>query len=267
MTISGRRIIEIADYSYSIGGTVILHEVSMCVYEGEYLCVIGPNGAGKTTLLKCVDRINIGGRGEIRISGRPLEEYSQKELATLLSYVPQADIRTLPFSAGEFVLMGRYPHLSPFSAVSPGDHEVVKRAMESTGTERFYRRAMGTLSGGERQRVLIAAALAQGAKVLLLDEPTTFLDPKHGEDVLGILTRLNREEGITVVAVTHDINDAVLNGDRVVALKEGSVRFTGQPAGLMDNSILEAIYDRRFFLYPHPQSGRMIVLPDEVMRQ
>ncbi|NOY87438.1 MAG: ABC transporter ATP-binding protein [Deltaproteobacteria bacterium] len=262
-----RRIIEIVNYSYRIGQTGILHDVSMCVYEGEYLCVIGPNGAGKTTLLKCLDRINIGGQGVIRMSGRPLEEYSQKELAKLLSYVPQADMRMLPFSAGEFVLMGRYPHLSPFSALKPGDREIVEKAMKLTGTERFYHRPMGTLSGGECQKVLIAAALAQGAKVLLLDEPTTFLDPKHGEEVLGILARLNREEGITVVSVTHDINSAVLNGDRVVALREGSVRFAGPPAGLMNNSILEAIYDRRFLLTPHPQSGRMIVLPEDVVRQ
>ena len=262
---SEHMIIEVVNYSYCIGKTDILHEVSMHVWEGEFLCIVGPNGAGKTTLLKCLDRINTGGRGEIRISGKPLGAYSQKELAKLLSYVPQADIRLLPFSAGEFVMMGRYPHLSPFSGVKPGDHEIVKKAMELTGTGRFYHRAMGTLSGGERQKVLIAAALTQGARVLLLDEPTTFLDPKHAEEVLGIMATLNREEGITIVSVTHDINSAVLNGDRVVALRDGSVRFAGPPAELMDNSILEGIYDRGFLLAPHPRSGRTIVLPAEAV--
>jgi iron complex transport system ATP-binding protein len=257
-------IIEIDNYSYSIGDNMILRDVSFEVAEGEYLSIIGPNGAGKTTLLKCIDRIYRGGRGAIRILGKPLESYSQKELARLISYVPQADERLFPFTAREFVLMGRYPHLSPFSSVRPEDLEEVDRVMELTSTRGFAHRNVRTLSGGERQKVFIAAALAQGAKVLLLDEPTTFLDPRHERDVMHILARLNRDEGITVVSVTHDINSAVLSGDRILALKQGTVLFSGRSSELMDNLVLNRIFDREFLLAPHPESGHPVILPERI---
>jgi iron complex transport system ATP-binding protein len=236
-------IIEIDNYSYSIGDNMILRDVSFEVAEGEYLSIIGPNGAGKTTLLKCIDRIYRGGRGAIRILGKPLESYSQKELARLISYVP---------------------HLSPFSSVRPEDLEEVDRVMELTSTRGFAHRNVRTLSGGERQKVFIAAALAQGAKVLLLDEPTTFLDPRHERDVMHILARLNRDEGITVVSVTHDINSAVLSGDRILALKQGTVLFSGRSSELMDNLVLNRIFDREFLLAPHPESGHPVILPERI---
>ncbi len=174
------------------------------------------------------------------------------------------DERLFPFTAREFVLMGRYPHLSPFSSVRPEDLEEVDRVMELTSTRGFAHRNIRTLSGGERQKVFIAAALAQGAKVLLLDEPTTFLDPKHERDVMHILTRLNQDEGITVVSVTHDINNAVLSGERVLALKEGSVLFSGLSSELMDNRVLNQIFDREFLLAPHPESGQPVILPERI---
>ncbi|TNF49061.1 ABC transporter ATP-binding protein [bacterium] len=255
-------IIEINHYSYSIGDKQILNDISLEVAKGEFLSVIGPNGAGKTTLLKCIDRIYRGGKGSIRISGKPIEAYSQKELARLISYVPQADERLFPFTAREFVLMGRYPHLSPFSSIKPEDIQEVNRIMDLTSIREFAHRNVRTLSGGERQKVFIAAALAQGASVLLLDEPTTFLDPKHERDVMQILVRLNRDEDITIVSVTHDVNNAVLSGDRILALKDGSVLFSGHSGELMDNSILKSIFDRDFLLAPHPVTGQRIVLPE-----
>jgi iron complex transport system ATP-binding protein len=242
-------IIEIDNYSYSIGDNMILRDVSFEVAEGEYLSIIGPNGAGKTTLLKCIDRIYRGGRGAIRILGKPLESYSQKELARLISYVPQADERLFPFTAREFVLMGRYPHLSPFSSVRPEDLEEVDRVMELTSTRGFAHRNVRTLSGGERQKVFIA---------------TTFLDPRHERDVMHILARLNRDEGITVVSVTHDINSAVLSGDRILALKQGTVLFSGRSSELMDNLVLNRIFDREFLLAPHPESGHPVILPERI---
>jgi iron complex transport system ATP-binding protein len=123
---------------------------------------------------------------------------------------------------------------------------------------------MGTLSGGERQKVFIAAALAQGARILLLDEPTTFLDPRHQSEVLRILRTVNRGQGVTVLAVTHDLNAAALVSDRVVALKAGRVAFDGLPADLMRNEVLRAIYDQDFLFVPHPENGRPMVLPEVV---
>jgi iron complex transport system ATP-binding protein len=131
-----------------------------------------------------------------------------------------------------------------------------------TGTSGFEERALWTLSGGERQKVFIAAAFAQGAKVLLLDEPTTFLDPKHQTDVYRLLARLNGEQGVTIVSVTHDINSAALTSSRVLALKRGTVAFYGNTDEFMDKEILYNIYEKEFLFMRHPQTGKTIVAPE-----
>jgi iron complex transport system ATP-binding protein len=255
-------VIEITRFSFSISSKAILKDISLNVKEGEYISIVGPNGAGKTTLLKCLDRIHKGGSGDIRIDGKPLDKYSQKELARKLSYVPQADGRISPFTVYEFVMMGRYPHLSPFSSPDKEDKDAVHDALTITGISEFAERFLRTLSGGERQKVFIAAALAQGAKVLLLDEPTTFLDPKHQTDVHRLLERANRERGFTVVSVTHDINSAVLTSRRILALKNGVVVFCGFVDKFMNNEILQKIYEKSFLFMKHPQTGKTIVAPE-----
>jgi iron complex transport system ATP-binding protein len=255
-------IIEIVGFSFSISNRSILKDISFSVKEGEYISIVGPNGAGKTTLLKCLDRIYKGGSGDIRIAGKPLDKYSQKELAQKLSYVPQADGRILPFTVYEFVMMGRYPHLSPFSLPGKRDEEAVHDALEITGIAEFSERLLPTLSGGERQKVFIAAALAQGAKVLLLDEPTTFLDPKHQADVHRLLERANREHGFTVLSVTHDINNAILTSRRILALKDGAVVFCGLTDKFMNNEILNKIYEKSFLFVKHPQTGKTLTVPE-----
>jgi cobalamin transport system ATP-binding protein len=254
--------IEVQKFSFSIGKKAILNNISFVVSEGEYLSVIGPNGAGKTTLLKCLDRILTGGSGAIKVNGAPLASYSQKELARLISYVPQAEDRLSPFTVQEFVMMGRYPHLSPFSSINAEDQKAVRRALALSGTEKFAGRFLNTLSGGERQKVFIAAALAQGAKILLLDEPTTFLDPRHADEINGLLKRVNRERGITIISVTHDINNAVLTSERVLGLRDGAVIFCGNAAEITNNEVLEVIYEKTFLFVKHPQTGKPIVVPE-----
>jgi iron complex transport system ATP-binding protein len=260
----GDALIRVEDFSCRIGEREILCRLSFSVAPGEFVCLVGPNGAGKSTLLKCLHRIRTGAGGRIEIAGRPLADYTQKELARLQGYVPQADGRYLPFTAGEFVLMGRYPHLSPFASVREADRRAVAEALQQTGTAALAERWMGSLSGGERQKVLIAAALAQEASVLLLDEPTTFLDPCHQTEILHILRAVNRERRVTVLAVTHDLNVAALLSDRVLALKAGCLAFQGSAAELMRNDVLRRIYDKDFLLIPHPHAGRLMVLPEAV---
>ncbi|MHC4250393.1 MAG: ABC transporter ATP-binding protein [Planctomycetota bacterium] len=257
-------IVEVSRFGLRLGGKQILRDVSLEVAEGEYVSVIGPNGAGKTTLLKCVMRILEGGTGGIRVAGRALEEYTQRELARLVSYVPQADGRLLPFTVREFVMMGRYPHLSPFSMTTTEDESAVARAMEMTGTAEFADRPLDTLSGGERQGALVAAALAQGARLLLLDEPATFLDPRHEADMALLLRRVNRERGVSILAVTHDVNAAALQSDRVVALKGGTVVFAGTGRELMTDEALGLVYDKRFVMVEHPTAGMPVAVPDGV---
>ena len=241
-----------------------MKNISLSVNEGDYLTVIGPNGAGKTTLLKCLIRIYTGGTGDIKLAGRTLDAYSQKELAKLISYVPQSDGRSMDFKVYEFVMMGRYPYLSPFTSVSKEDKEAVNEALALTETGHLSERYINTLSGGERQNVFVAAAIAQGSRILLLDEPTTFLDPKHQSDIHKTLKRVNHEFGITVVSVTHDINNATLLSSRILVLKEGTVAFSGKPSKIMNNEILESIYDKTFLFVDHPGTGQPVIVPEEI---
>ncbi len=258
----GSPSIEVRGFSLELGGKRILRDVSLAAEPGDFISVIGPNGAGKTTLLKCLDRMLHGGTGTIAIKGKPLAAYRQRDLAKAISYVPQADGRSLPFTVMEFVLMGRYPHLSPFSSIGEIDRQAARHALDLVGARAFAERGLGTLSGGERQKVFIAAALAQDAEILLLDEPTTFLDPKHQADIRGILRRLNREQGLTILATTHDINSAAMTSERVLALKEGSVAFCGTPHEMMTAGTLERIYGKPFVFVAHPQTGQQVVVPE-----
>jgi iron complex transport system ATP-binding protein len=255
-------IIDVQSFGFSAGGTDILKDISFRVREAEYVSVVGPNGAGKTTLLKCISRIYKGGQGKICVAGKALESYNQKDLALEVSYVPQADGRHAPFSVYEFVLMGRYPYLSPFSPPSPADVAAVLEALDITGTSRFSERLLSTLSGGERQKVYIAAALAQESPILLLDEPTTFLDPKHESDIYRLLAGINRQRGVTIVSVTHDINSAVLTSRTVLGLKDGKVAYCGPAEKFMKKEILERIYEKPFSLMKHPENNRTIVVPE-----
>jgi iron complex transport system ATP-binding protein len=257
-------IIEISDYSYSIKNSEILRSISLIIDEGEYFSIIGPNGAGKTTLLKCLMRILYGGTGLIRVRGKSIDQYRQRELARIISYIPQGDGKIIPFTVEEFVMMGRYPYLSPFTSFRSEDRTAVQDALEITGTTGLKTRYMATLSGGERQTVAIAAALVQGAPIMLLDEPTTFLDPKHEAEILSIISKINRERGITIISVTHDINNAALYSDRVGILKNGRFVFTGVPSGMMNNDILYSVYDKSFSFIPHPATGFPIIIPEEI---
>ena len=253
--------IKITDLSFSIAKKEILKNISLKIAVGDCLGFLGPNGAGKSTLLKCLMRINRGILGRIEINGRLLDSYSQRELAAELAYVPQLDGRSLSYTAREFVEMGRYPHIKPFYSMTKEDRAKVDEALCLTDVKEFEYRRLMTLSGGERQSVFVAAALAQGAKILLLDEPTTFLDPKHQSDTLKLLKRLNDTLNLTIVIVTHNINSAAMISSRIVALKEGEIAFLGSGNDLMQNGVLEKIYGMKFVFAQHPQSGAKCVVP------
>jgi len=255
-------IIEIKNFSFSINGKEILKNISLTIIKGEYISIVGPNGAGKTTLLKCLDRIHKGGIGDIKIAGKPIDKYSQKKLAQHVSYVPQADGNIPPFTVHEFVMMGRYPYMTPFSSVNNKDEEMVQEALSITDTFKFSKRFLSELSGGERQKVFIAAALVQEAEILLLDEPTTFLDPKHEADIHRLLAHVNREKGITIVSITHDINSAVMTSRRILALKNGITAFCGPAEDFINNDTLQRIYEKQFVFMKHPKTEKNIIAPE-----
>ena len=257
-----KAVLAVRNFSFRLGAKQILGDVSFSVRRGEYLSIVGPNGAGKTTLLRCIDRLLSGGSGEIEVFGRPLEGYRRRDLARRISYVPQADGRIFPFSVRQFVLMGRYPYLNPFSSVDREGRQAVREALELTGTGEFAERRLDTLSGGERQKVYIAAALAQGAEILLLDEPTTFLDYRHQAEIRDVLARANRASGTTVLCVTHDLNRAALDSDRILALCGGAVVFCGRPEEIMKAEVLQSIYHTPFFLVHHAPMRLAMIVPE-----
>jgi iron complex transport system ATP-binding protein len=250
------------NYSFRVNGQILLDRVTLHIAAGTRCAIIGANGAGKSTLLKSFLRLLPAGDGELRIGERPVSRYTQRALARWLAYVPQAGSADTDFAVRDFVLMGRYPYLSPWSTVTREDRLAVAAALEQTGLEAFAGRALNTLSGGERQKAYLAAALAQGGRILLLDEPTAFLDPFQAAQVYAVLGRLHRELGLTLVEVTHDVNRAALGHDQVIGLSHGRVVFDGTPEALMNAETLFAIYGHRFYLAPHPHSGRMVAWPE-----
>ncbi len=256
------QIITVTDYSFSIGASQILRHVNLRVGEGEYVSIIGPNGAGKSTFLACIMRINTGGQGSIELNGRDIALYSRRKLARLVSYIPQQDITGLPVTVEEFVLMSRYPYMSPFTTVRDSDRDAVEEALAITGCTHLAGRTLATLSGGERRTVSIASSLAQECGIMLLDEPTTFLDPKHEMDILSLIRRINREHGRTILMVTHDINHAALHSDRIGILKAGECVFYGEPRDMMNNDVLAPVYGTSFTFIPHPENGFPVIIPE-----
>jgi iron complex transport system ATP-binding protein len=263
LTETANAAIDINGFSFAFGEKTILENVSFSIARGEYVSIIGQNGAGKSTLLKCIVRILEGGFGSVKIMDRPVEGFGRKELARLISYVPQADGRYSPFTVNELVMMGRYPYLNPLSAAKAADRKAVERALEITGSECFADRMLNSLSGGERQKVFISAALAQEAEIMLLDEPTTFLDPAHQVEINRTLKRINGETGVTILSVTHDVNAAARQSGKIIALKRGKTVFQGSAEELMNRQALENIYDQPFLFVPHPQTGAPMAVPEE----
>jgi iron complex transport system ATP-binding protein len=160
------------------------------------------------------------------------------------------------------VEMARYPHLGPLAPVRPEDQAAIDTALRETGMGPMADRPMDALSGGERQKALLAAALAQQADILLLDEPTAFLDPSQQSDVLAVLGRVHRDKSVTIVSVTHDLNEALTHADRVIAMRDGAVVFDGSPTALVQDGALKRIYDHEFVIGTHPKTGQPVLFPE-----
>ena len=237
--------IQTENLALELGGVSILKDVSFDVRAGEYVSIIGPNGAGKTTLLRCLLGM-YAYHGSAKINGTECRECDNRILAKQISYVPQTHDIEFPLTVYDFVMMGRYPYLSPLSPAQKRDEEAVERALDVTGTTQFITRTLRTLSGGERQKVYIAAALAQETPIMLLDEPATFLDWRHQSEVMTLLKKINTECGATILAVNHDLNSAGHWSDRIIALKNGCTFSSGKPQELIQPAPLEALFGTPF---------------------
>jgi iron complex transport system ATP-binding protein len=257
-------MLRVRDFSFAFNGSPALQKLNFALPQGGCLSVIGPNGAGKSTLLKCLLRLHGGGRssGEILVRGRELAAYGQRELARVISWAPQAGGWIPPFTVEEFLRLSRYPYGFSGAAVQEAGRRAVAGALAATGMQGLAGRSLKTLSGGERQRAYLAAALAQEAELLLLDEPVSFLDPRHAADMHTLLRSLNREQGLAMITVTHDLNSPLAAGGDVLVLREGRQLFFGPAADLLPSGVLEEAYDHKFTYVQHPRTGRTAVLAD-----
>jgi len=254
-------VVSIKNLELNLSGQEILRDISFDLREGEYVCLVGPNGSGKTSLLRCLIRFYSQWRGQVIVLGRPVGSLSQKQLARYLAYLPQTDGVVPPYTVEDFVLMARYPFANPFLPPSPEDRRAAEAALRMTDLWTFRHRVMRTLSGGERQKAYLAGALAQQARVLLLDEPTTFLDMPHQEEVRGMLQRINREWGVTILAVTHDLNAAALSAHRILALRGGMLVFSGSPDEFMTADVVKTVFGFSPHFVRHPQVHVPMIVP------
>lgn len=213
-------LIEIENISFAYGPQTILQDMSFTVGAGEFLAVAGPNGVGKSTLLNLICALLKPQNGRIRIDGADINSYSVKTLARKVAVVRQEFVPAFNFTAAEVVAMARTPYMSAFGFESETDRKIIAQALEMTETSRFESRPIGQLSGGERQRVFIARAFAQQSPILLLDEPTSFLDFKHQVGIYDLLKESQRQIGKTIIAVTHDINLAMQYCDKALLISD-----------------------------------------------
>jgi len=235
-------IVELKEVSFAYDGPLVIDGLSFVAKAGEFLGVIGPNGSGKTTLLRLLSRVIRPRSGEVLLSGERIGRLSQREVARMVAVVPQETAVYFPFTAREVVLMGRSPHLGPFEIEGPRDLETCEKAMALTDTLHLADRIIVELSGGEKRRVIIARALAQEPRILLLDECATFLDIRHKLEIFEIVKRLNQEQGLTVISVEHDLNMAARYAQRLLLLHQGRAFALGSPQEVITVKNIQEVF-------------------------
>jgi len=241
-------IIEVQNLSFSYQNQKILHGLNFNIKQGEFLAIAGPNGAGKTTLLNLLCGILKTNTGKITIDSADLNSYSSKTLAHKLAIVRQEFVPAFDFTVSEIVSMARTPYLSSIGFESKRDLEAIAEAMEITDTTKFTARPLRNLSGGERQRVLIARAFAQQTPILLLDEPTSFLDLKHQVDIYDLLKAAQLENSKTIIAVTHDINLAAQYAETILLLGNDNSYHIGKAKDIFSADQIEKVFGVRTFV-------------------
>ena len=226
--------------SVRLGGAVIVEEATLSLRQGELAILVGPNGAGKTTLVRALAGL-LPAEGAIALEGRPLAEFSAREQARRIAYLPQGNVFHWPMPVASVVALGRYPHADPFSSPTPDDQAAVKGALAATETVVFAERAVTTLSGGERARVALARALTTQATILLADEPTVSLDARHQLTVMQLL-RAAARGGSAVLAVVHDLSLAARFADRVIVMAGGQIVAEGNAREALSAERIAAVF-------------------------
>ncbi|OEF97982.1 heme ABC transporter ATP-binding protein [Desulfuribacillus alkaliarsenatis] len=247
--------IQINNITCTYDAEPILDGLTLDIKPGEILGIIGPNGSGKSTLLKSILAQLKLEQGHIYIDSKDLEQWNTKELARKLAVVPQESVMPFAFTVMEVVLMGRHPHLSFFENEGEHDYQIAERAMKATNTWHLRDRNVQALSGGERQRVILARALTQEPKIILLDEPISNLDIHHQVEVLNLIRQRNEDENLTSVCVLHDLNLAASHCDRLALLYQGKIYAFGTPQEVLTKKNIGEVYDCNPVIMNHPVTG------------
>jgi iron complex transport system ATP-binding protein len=257
------RILDIANISLNFHDKSILSNISLGVSAGEFFVIIGPNGAGKTSLLKILSGLQKAQQGSVTVKGKSITKYTRRNLSQILAIVPQHIEVGFPFSVADTVIMGRSPHLGILGMEGKKDFHIAEEAMNFTEVAHLTDRKLFQLSGGELQRVIIARAICQQPAIILLDEPTTALDPSHQLKIMDLMERFRRQHSTTIIMVSHDLNLASMYGDRLMLLKEGRVVKTGDPKTVLNKSLLEESYGCQMMVDESPlgQVARVTPIP------
>jgi iron complex transport system ATP-binding protein len=242
-------------------GRTVIDGLTLDLPAGKITAIVGPNACGKSTLLKGLARLLPLEAGRVLLSGADVAAMPRRELAKVLGVLPQSSIAPDGIRVAELVARGRFPHQGWFGRHSSADDAVVARALEETGTAALADRPVAELSGGQRQRVWIAMVLAQETDIVLLDEPTTFLDVAHQVDLLDLLAALNEERGTTVVMVLHELNLAARYADHLVVMRDGAVVTQGEPSQVLTAESVRAAFGLEARVVPDPVSGTPLVVP------
>ena len=249
------KVMRLKKVGFRYGDSWALRGLDFNVLPGELLGVLGPNGSGKSTLLKVMDGILVPQEGEVLFRDRPVTSYTRSGLASEVAMVAQESHFRFSFSTLEVVLMGRFPHMKRFQLEGKRDMDMAFNALKSTHCLDLAERAIDELSGGEKQRVLIARALAQEPMIILLDEPTSFLDLRYKKEIYDLVSSLTRKRGISVVAVSHDIDLAAQYCDRMIMLEEGRIYSMGEPKDVITASNIGSVYGCSVIVDKNPAKG------------
>ncbi|MEW6152946.1 MAG: ABC transporter ATP-binding protein [Actinomycetota bacterium] len=240
---------------------IVVHDLSIAIPPGRVTVVVGPNACGKSTLLRALARLLKPKSGTVYLDGHAIGKLPTREVATRLGILPQSPVAPEGLTVADLVARGRNPHQRWLQQWSPDDEAAVSAALEATATVELADRPVDELSGGQRQRAWIAMALAQGTPIMLLDEPTTFLDMAHQVEILDLLARLNRDEGRTIVIVLHDLNQACRYAHHLVAMVDGAIAAEGSPAEVVTEAMVERVFGLAVRIIADPVAGTPLVVP------
>ncbi len=243
------------------GKKTVAQDLNVSIPDGHFTAIIGPNGCGKSTLLRTLSRLMTPLAGSVYLDGEQIQRYASKEVARRIGLLAQNATTPGDITVQELVARGRYPHQPLFTRWRKEDEAAVTRAMQATGITDLAAQSVDTLSGGQRQRAWIAMVLAQETAIMLLDEPTTWLDISHQIDLLELLSELNRTQGYTLAAVLHDLNQACRYATHLIALRDGKIVAEGAPKAIVTPDLIEQIYGMRCMIIDDPVAGTPLVVP------